>query len=160
MGDKPYTNDVSSFTGSDGSKSDGIPKVNKSKGRKLSSRLKGSAIRLSKSLNLPFQFKEDHSIPNAFMVSTRPGHPFWIQGMEYVKVHQNDKKVNKQPEYLTGPVALKQCVDSWEDRENEQAREKLGILDEVVVLQNGEVSITHPSSPCFLIFDSFADIPI
>lgn len=82
---------------------------------------------------------EDHSVPNAFMISTRPGHPFWIQAMDYVKNNLSDEELIKQPEFLTGPVALKKLVESWGDHKSKRIRQKLGILDEVVILQHGEV---------------------
>lgn len=48
----------------------------------------------------------EHSIPNAFMASSAPYHPFWMEPLEYVRAHRSDEAYNTQPEGLTGPVAL------------------------------------------------------
>lgn len=37
----------------------------------------------------------EHSIPNAFMASSAPGHPFWFVPLDYVKAHQTDPQYNK-----------------------------------------------------------------
>ncbi|KAG8806365.1 hypothetical protein FRC17_005059, partial [Serendipita sp. 399] len=55
-----------------------------------------------------------HSIPNAFMVSTTPRHPFWIRPLEFVKKHQTEEEYNAQPEGLTGPVALRTTLREWQ----------------------------------------------
>src|ERR1700728_2054878 len=38
----------------------------------------------------------EHSIPNAFMVSTTPNHPFWLRPLEFVKEHQLDEAYSAQ----------------------------------------------------------------
>jgi mannosyltransferase OCH1-like enzyme len=89
----------------------------------------------------------EHSIPNAFMVSTTPRHPFWLKPLEFVKEHQFDQAHNYQPESITGPVALRTCVHQWEkDREE---REGSGTFAEVRVLPRDKV--------LFLSFFLFSD---
>lgn len=61
----------------------------------------------------------EHSIPNAFMASTSPGHPFWTRPLEFVKRFRNDTEVNSTPEALTGPVALRNCTLQWLAEEKE-----------------------------------------
>lgn len=58
----------------------------------------------------------EHSIPNAFMASSAPYHPFWMEPLEYVRAHRSDEAYNTQPEGLTGPVALRACVKDWEGK--------------------------------------------
>lgn len=78
-----------------------------------------------------------HSIPNAFMVSTTPGHPFWLLPLDFVKEHQLDEAYSAQPEGLTGPIALRTCVREWiSERE---VREGEGEFAEVRVLPNERV---------------------
>lgn len=54
----------------------------------------------------------EHSIPNAFMASS-PGHPFWLEPLEYVREHCDDPEYNLNPESLTGPVALRNRTLDW-----------------------------------------------
>jgi hypothetical protein len=79
----------------------------------------------------------EHSIPNAFMVSTAPGHPFWLKPLDFVKEHQLDEAYNAQPEGLTGPVALRTCLKQWENDREE--REGSGTFSDVRVLPNDKV---------------------
>tara|TARA_B100000035_G_C20973254_1_gene542022 strand:+ start:320 stop:1063 length:744 start_codon:yes stop_codon:yes gene_type:complete len=59
-----------------------------------------------------------HSIPNALMIS-KPNCDFWLHVIKEMK-----KRVNKaSPEYDTGPVLLKNCVDSY------KGSNKIKILD-------------------------------
>ena len=60
-----------------------------------------------------------NSIPNAWMAST-PGHPFWLLPLEYLEKHMGG---DQQPEAITGPGALKACIDDeylkkyrWDDK--------------------------------------------
>jgi mannosyltransferase OCH1-like enzyme len=82
-----------------------------------------------------------HSIPNAFMATTAPGHAFWIRPMEFIQEHMNEDEYNRQPEALTGPVALRTCVLSWLEEEDRQNRYGEGIFDVVKVLEEGRVSL-------------------
>lgn len=78
-----------------------------------------------------------HSIPNAFMVSTTPEHPFWLRPLDFIKVHQLDEAYNAQPEGLTGPVALRTCYQEWvKERE---VREGENEYAEVRVLPNERI---------------------
>jgi mannosyltransferase OCH1-like enzyme len=78
----------------------------------------------------------EHSIPNAFMASIPAGHPFWLKPLHFIQENLNSKTHN-YPEALTGPVALKSCVNTWEvERE---ARLADGVFDELTVLENGKV---------------------
>ncbi|KIM27192.1 glycosyltransferase family 32 protein [Serendipita vermifera MAFF 305830] len=79
----------------------------------------------------------EHSIPNAFMASSGLYHPFWLQPLEYVKMHWNDERYNKQPEELTGPVALRACVKEWE--KGQQKRQDAGEFAEITVLSNEKI---------------------
>ncbi|KIM33666.1 glycosyltransferase family 32 protein [Serendipita vermifera MAFF 305830] len=79
----------------------------------------------------------EHSIPNAFMAATPTGHPFWLKPLEFIRDHMGEHKYNKQPEELTGPVALRRCVKNWEAERD--ARHGQGVFDEVVVLENGKI---------------------
>ena len=83
----------------------------------------------------------EHSIPNAFMASTPPGHPFWLKPLEFIREHMGETKYNKQPEELTGPVALRRCVKVWQA--GRDTRHGEGVFDEVVVLENGKVGAPH-----------------
>jgi mannosyltransferase OCH1-like enzyme len=83
----------------------------------------------------------EHSIPNAFMLSLTPAHPFWLRPLEYVKTRTLEG-VNTGPEGLTGPVALRACVKEWE-RERE-VREGNGEFGEVRVLPNERVRAHVP----------------
>ncbi|KAG8830026.1 Chitin synthase, class 2 [Serendipita sp. 399] len=81
----------------------------------------------------------EHSIPNAFMATTKPGHPFWFKPLEYVSKHQNEHAYNEAPEKLTGPVALRDCVKQWQASEGNHM--------ELRVLENGKVGYSRsPSS--------------
>lgn len=55
----------------------------------------------------------DHPIPNAFMVSTRPFHPFWTIPLEFVRSCAQEWGCFRRSERLTGAVALKTCVNKW-----------------------------------------------
>lgn len=79
----------------------------------------------------------EHSIPNAWMLSVMPNHPFWLGPLEFVKSHQEDEAYNSQPEGLTGPVALRACYKTWEKTREE--REGNGEFAEVRVLDNSKV---------------------
>jgi hypothetical protein len=79
----------------------------------------------------------EHSIPNAFMVSTTIGHPFWLKPLEFVKEHLLEESHNYQPESITGPVALRTCVQQWEKEREE--REGSGTFAEVRVLPKDKV---------------------
>lgn len=79
----------------------------------------------------------EHSIPNAFMISTKPGHPFWLETMDFVKKHQHEPSYTAQPEGLTGPVALRTCVKDWQA--NKEQRVNNAVFDELIVLGNGKV---------------------
>ncbi|PVF92904.1 hypothetical protein CPB86DRAFT_716564 [Serendipita vermifera] len=79
----------------------------------------------------------EHSIPNAFMVSVTPGHPFWLRALDFVKEHIDEPKYNVQPEALTGPMALRTCYRKWVE-ETEQ-REGEGHFGEVRVLSNEKI---------------------
>ena len=83
------------------------------------------------------QDTHEHSIPNAFMASSAPGHPFWLRPLEYVKAHQMDEEYKRQPEYLTGPVALRACVKEWQGEVLK--RLDAGEFAEVAVLPNDKV---------------------
>jgi hypothetical protein len=87
--------------------------------------------------------KYKHSIPNAWMATTTPGHPFWIRPMVFVRDNISSRKYNREPENLTGPVALKICVDEWQ--EDVDVRNGAGEYDEVRVIENAKVSL-HPSA--------------
>lgn len=60
------------------------------------------------------ELAEPNSIPNAFMASTAPGHPFWLGPLDYVVRHLRDP--NDEPEWLTGPVPLRACTLAYESR--------------------------------------------
>ena len=83
----------------------------------------------------------EHSIPNAFMVSTTPGHPFWLRPLDFVKEHQQDEAYNSQPEGLTGPVALRACVKEWE--KERELREGANEFAELRVLPNDKVWLDY-----------------
>ena len=78
-----------------------------------------------------------HSIPNAFMASTSAGHPFWLRPLVFVRSNISLWRYNRQPEELTGPVALKNCVDEWQVQNDE--RNGAGVYDEVRVIEAGKV---------------------
>eukprot|EP01135_Chromosphaera_perkinsii_P001167 Nk52_evm6s160 gene=Nk52_evmTU6s160 len=73
-----------------------------------------------------FYTEWDHSIPNAFMMST-PGHPFWAfcinmamdRGLDLQqKLNSGEKKNNQEEveaEYYTGPRLLHHCVKEYGD---------------------------------------------
>jgi hypothetical protein len=84
----------------------------------------------------------EHSIPNAWMASSSPGHPFWIRPLAFVRDHISIRKYSRQPEGLTGPVALKTCVDRWQ--EEIDIRNGLGEYDEVRIIENAKVSFFSP----------------
>ena len=79
----------------------------------------------------------EHSIPNAFMASSAPDHPFWLRPLEYVRIHQEEEEYLKQPESLTGPIALRACVKEWQREQKE--REDAGVFAEMTVLPNEKV---------------------
>ncbi|KAG8828119.1 hypothetical protein FRC19_009203 [Serendipita sp. 401] len=78
-----------------------------------------------------------HSIPNAFMVSTSPKHPFWIKPLDFIKKHQLEEEYNSQPEGLTGPVALRTCLREWQTER--ESREGEGEFSELRVLPNEKI---------------------
>ncbi|KIM33667.1 glycosyltransferase family 32 protein [Serendipita vermifera MAFF 305830] len=79
----------------------------------------------------------EHSIPNAFMASTSAGHPFWLRPLSFVQDNISDSNYNRQPEELTGPVALRRCVSDWQDQVDE--RNGAGQYDEVRVIEGGKI---------------------
>lgn len=76
----------------------------------------------------------EHALPNAFMASTLPGHPFWLRPLEYIKTYWNETEYNSTPEQLTGPVALRNCTAQWFMEENgtraQEGRGKLQVIDD------------------------------
>jgi len=53
-----------------------------------------------------------HCIPNAIMIS-KPKSPFWLHVIREMK-----KRINRgRPEFDTGPILLKQCYDSYENKD-------------------------------------------
>jgi mannosyltransferase OCH1-like enzyme len=80
----------------------------------------------------------EHSIPNAFMVSSSSGHPFWLRPLEFVKKYWNDTELNAVPEDLTGPVALRNCTKQWLAEEREERPDARA--NRVQVIENGKVS--------------------
>lgn len=83
----------------------------------------------------------EHSIPNAFMVSSTAGHPFWLRPLEFIKEHQHDTTYSHYPEFLTGPVALRGCVLKWETER--ELRAIAGELAEVAVLSSDKVIVPY-----------------
>lgn len=81
----------------------------------------------------------EHSIPNAFMASTSSGHQFWLRPLAFVQENISVWKYNRQPEALTGPVALRQCVNEWQDQSD--TRNGAGQYDEVRVIEGGKVRL-------------------
>ncbi|KAG8760462.1 hypothetical protein FRC14_003019 [Serendipita sp. 396] len=79
----------------------------------------------------------EHSIPNAFMASVPAGHPFWLKPLHFIQQHQGSEKYNRQPEALTGPVALRTCVKQWEAERDRRHGD--GKFDEVAILENGKI---------------------
>jgi hypothetical protein len=53
-----------------------------------------------------------NSIPNAFMASSGPGHPFWLEPLDYVVRHLDEHL--DAPEWLTGPVPLTRLSEAYE----------------------------------------------
>jgi hypothetical protein len=53
-----------------------------------------------------------HSIPNAFMAVSSPGHPFYLSFANEIARRVKDPK-QAGPEWSTGPVALWESVNSW-----------------------------------------------
>lgn len=56
-----------------------------------------------------------NSIPNAFMASSAPAHPFWLGPLDYVVRHLSDH--SEEPEWLTGPVPLKICTMAYAEQD-------------------------------------------
>ncbi|EIN06486.1 hypothetical protein PUNSTDRAFT_145072 [Punctularia strigosozonata HHB-11173 SS5] len=81
----------------------------------------------------------EHSIPNAWMVSSAPGHPFWLRPLDAVLQYlrdadsthlsvENEKTIGIEvgPEAVTGPVVLRKAILEWEDeRESREANVRL-----------------------------------
>jgi len=85
--------------------------------------------------------KGKHSIPNAWMVSTSAGHPFWIRPLDFVRENIGVWTFIRQPENLTGPVALKTCVDKWNVEEDRNTRNGAGDFDEVRIIEEAKASV-------------------
>ncbi|CAG7849594.1 SubName: Full=Uncharacterized protein {ECO:0000313/EMBL:CCA69343.1} [Serendipita indica DSM 11827] len=77
----------------------------------------------------------EHSIPNAFMASTGRLHPFWLRPLDFVAKHAEEGQYTATPEALTGPVALRTCVNEWERGATADERSR-GHLE---VLENGKI---------------------
>jgi hypothetical protein len=74
----------------------------------------------------------EHSIPNAFLASTAPFHPFWIRPLQFVR--DDSTWYYRRPEDLTGPIALRTCVNGWiKDAENQS--------NELKIIEAGKVSV-------------------
>jgi hypothetical protein len=105
----------------------------------------------------------EHSIPNAWMASSAPGHNFWLRPMDtvvqYIEMNNHAADVPEMapspidrrsigtkvgPEAVTGPVALRQCLLDWD--EERETREASGQWDQVRVLPEGKVCHS-PASP-------------
>ena len=80
----------------------------------------------------------DRSIPNAFMASTAPNHPFWLRPLQFVKENQMDEKYNKYPESVTGPVALQTCFFQWAKERKSRVR-STGVPADVIILPRDTV---------------------
>ena len=63
----------------------------------------------------------EHSIPNAWMAST-PGHPFWVLPLERC---QNMIGSGVMPEYLSGPVALRDSILDYMENYDEGEGDKM-----------------------------------
>jgi mannosyltransferase OCH1-like enzyme len=75
----------------------------------------------------------EHSIPNAFLASTGPFHPFWTRPLQFVR--NSSTGYYRSPEELTGPIALRACVNRWiKDAENQS--------NELKIIEAGKVSVT------------------
>jgi len=79
----------------------------------------------------------EHSIPNAFLASSLSGHPFWIRPLEFVNKYWNDTDLNGLPEYLTGPVALRNCTKQWLAEERATLSEPN--VNRVQVIEDGKI---------------------
>ena len=101
--------------------------------------------------------KFEHSIPNALMIS-KPRADFWL----YV-INEMSKRVNKgRPEYDTGPVLLKHCVDTYKgtskikilstkyfypiDWNTKKGQKDRQTLDKKSVLSSDEIKRKYPDS--------------
>lgn len=80
----------------------------------------------------------EHSIPNAFLASTAPFHPFWLKPLEFIRERSGIWKFYRRPEELTGPVALKACVDQW--TQDVKGNRDLGELGKLEVIEDAKVS--------------------
>jgi hypothetical protein len=65
-----------------------------------------------------------HNIPNAWMAS-RPGHPFWLLVLKHI---QNVDK-QREVEAITGPIALKHCVEKLWQPMNGTSSGNVTVLD-------------------------------
>jgi len=77
----------------------------------------------------------EHSIPNAFMASTAPNHPFWLRPLQFVR---ENMKYDSDPEHLTGPVALQTCFFQW-SKERKSRIQSTGVPADVIVLPSETV---------------------
>ncbi|CAE6484122.1 unnamed protein product [Rhizoctonia solani] len=95
--------------------------------------LSASSERLAESPSTPVAFVGEmvtasnpaHAVPNAFFAATTPGHPFWTVPIDFAvawtsnwtaKKAQDEKPVD--PEFVTGPVALRYSLFVYSDPAN------------------------------------------
>ncbi|KAJ1309482.1 hypothetical protein OPQ81_006257 [Rhizoctonia solani] len=115
--------------------------------------LSASAERLSGSMSTPVAFVGEmvtssnpaHAIPNAFFAATSPGHPFWFVPVEFAvawvsnwTAHKVEGEKPVDPEFVTGPVALRYSLFVYADPANWPASD----ASHVVRLTN-----SHPLPP-------------
>ncbi|CAE6468750.1 hypothetical protein ACGC1H_004193 [Rhizoctonia solani] len=95
--------------------------------------LSASAERLSDSTSTPVAFVGQmvtsenlaHAVPNAFFAATSPGHPFWFVPIEFAvawvsdwTAHRTEGEEPVDPEFVTGPVALRYSLFVYADPVN------------------------------------------
>lgn len=55
----------------------------------------------------------EHSIPNAWFASSRPGHPFWLLPIRFASLVEGEKR--EEPEWTTGPVGVWESERLWRE---------------------------------------------
>ena len=96
----------------------------------------------------------EHSIPNAIMAS-RTGQAFWLLAIAFAterlaEFHLRKGAQDARPEWLTGPILLKDAVDFYSSHTTEEVRQRLSkalpeLENEIAKSNFGRINIVPPA---------------
>ncbi len=93
----------------------------------------------------------EHSIPNAIMAS-KPKQVFWLLAIAFAaeRLRQSQQRQDSRPEWLTGPVLLKDAVDFYLSHSQSQVRDTISklcpeLLPELEGSRFGDLRVLPPA---------------